>query len=454
MNRKNEHPIDALSRELLVEAQVEPREELWAAISAGVVLPAKRRGRFLLWLWIPAVAAVVGLLLLFTLQPASTESDAIVTDHPVEPTQTDTPAPGTESLELKDTLPTTSGKEAESAPGPLFGNGNQENSQPGKYRQMPTGTSQEQFPSDKDKELNHPDDTIPKSLSEEPTPVLIEEEVPSFKTLDPAPNKEPKTSNPILREQMLHTPLYPPVQGKETVALDDWNENAFRERKRRGGGKWKLGGQFAPEYAFAGSNPAGPTEYPAAGPAQLDENGNTNYAPTTAFSTGVRTEYKVSERVGVRSGLLYTLRRGKAGGLNSLNWVENTLFPEAGPQTFQTQYSFHFMEVPLAMRYNLLMRPKWNFFLSSGVSSNFFLSYSSTEQNSDLALDQTRTITQPFRPSQLNVLLGTGFEVALSRQLFLNLEPGMSIGAVTSRYSFTGTVPVSLTLNTGLNFGL
>ena len=450
MNSKNDHPIDAFTRNILADAQVEPREELWAAISAGVAPPAKRKGGILPWLWIPAVAAVIGLLLLFTLKPSSKDIPADTAVNDTETSQPFTPTPGNDQKSTSENLATSPESEPETAPSPLFGNGDREGSQPGRDQIANT------LPVNKKNSVNldQKGESVTQPIIQEYSPALVEN-TSQHKTLDPAPNEEPKTSNPfILREQMLQTPISPFIKEKENVAVNEWNENGRDEKIRRGNGKWKLGGLVAPEYAFASGKPDVPADYPAAGAAPVDANGERSLSPTTAFSTGLRAEYAVSERIGLQSGLFYTNRKGQAGGLNSLNYVSNSPVSSESALFYQTEYNYHFMEIPLALKYNLLVRPKWNFFVSSGLSGNFFMSYTSKEEFSELAIDRTETVTNPFRPSQLDILVGTGFEVSLTRKLFLNLEPGLSVAAVTSNYSFAASRPISLTFNTGLNFGL
>lgn len=233
---------------------------------------------------------------------------------------------------------------------------------------------------------------------------------------------------------------------------DSRNDKKKREKKKRKQ-RWKMGGQFSPDYALASSAapPGSPSIFSNAADlnASLKREATPTY-PSFAFTTGLNVGYEVSDRVDIQSGVLYSSRLGNSQAVYS---YQRSGASFATTESVEANYNFTFLEVPLRVKYDVVQKDRFNYYVSSGVSGNLFLDYKanldSEISNQTLDLGENASTLQP---SQLNVLVSTGVEYKLAKDLSINFEPTLRLNAVTSDYSFAKNAPGSLSLNTGVNY--
>jgi hypothetical protein len=126
------------------------------------------------------------------------------------------------------------------------------------------------------------------------------------------------------------------------------------------------------------------------------------------------------------------------------------------PVSYQNNLRLHSLELPIAVKYNLVHRSSLDCYLSTGVSGSFLLSYDNYLQSPEgsIALRRGSDASDVMRPSQASLLLSTGLRCQVWRRLGIQLEPGIRYGIVTSQYTVSRTHPVSSTFVSGLSYQL
>ena len=223
----------------------------------------------------------------------------------------------------------------------------------------------------------------------------------------------------------------------------------FGKKEEKGSdSRWSFGGAFAPDYSFSTASPLQNQLNNASRSVELQdpaEADKTASSLVTAFTTGVNLAYQVSERVGLQSGVFYSNRRST---------TSSDLSSFGQPLLLNSNFSLNQLEIPMLVQYSLIKNDHLDYYVSSGVSANLLWNYNNSITNGQgqvaarVVSDEENTL----QPSQGNFLLRTGIRYRLFKKVSLNLEPGMRYGILTNKYSFANGKPVSLSLNSGVNY--
>lgn len=216
--------------------------------------------------------------------------------------------------------------------------------------------------------------------------------------------------------------------------------------------RWLIAGNFGPDFNVS-------NQFGARGDAFMyneDQNslsGTPDHAvkseSSTAYSTGVRVGYALNQRIQLQSGANYASRSGEISQGLDPN-VFSGLTPLSESATQETNYSIRMIEIPVLMRYDLISGEKIRYFVSSGMSTQWLLSYKETVTGP--MAEQNDFTGSRSAPEQVNVLVGTGLEILPIEQVGIQIEPLMRYGALYRSYTDGAGRPLSLSLNTGLNF--
>lgn len=211
--------------------------------------------------------------------------------------------------------------------------------------------------------------------------------------------------------------------------------------------RFSIGGAFSPDYAFAATSPVQEAN-PASRSFNLRDPANADQANSefvSAYSTGINFGYKVSERVGIQSGLTYSNRTSSTTSeLDAFGKTDN----------YNSSFSVSFIELPLLVQYDLVSRENFSYYVSSGVSANLLWDYDNTLSNTDgqIAARVSSPDERKLQPSQANLLLRTGVKYQVLKHLSLNVEPGLRYGVLSNKYAFSDGKPFSLSLSTGASY--
>ncbi len=212
--------------------------------------------------------------------------------------------------------------------------------------------------------------------------------------------------------------------------------------------RWAFGGAFSPDYSFSTASPVQDQLNTSSRTVELQDPAEAAKSPSslvTAFSTGLNLNYKVSDRVGVQSGLFYSNR--KSTTTSDVSSFGKSLI-------INSDFSLNQLEIPLLLQYSIVKRDQLDYYVSSGVSANLLWNYNNTISNGagQVAARVVSAEKHTLQPSQGNFVLRTGIRYSLFNKVSLNLEPGLRYGILTNKYAFTNGKPVSLSLSSGVNY--
>ncbi|HEX2901572.1 MAG TPA: outer membrane beta-barrel protein [Bacteroidia bacterium] len=236
-----------------------------------------------------------------------------------------------------------------------------------------------------------------------------------------------------------------PVKKKErefSFAMDE------PEKKAASDSRWEVGAGFSPDMAFASTTPLGQQGARSAqGLADVPTEAKTNrLSPVMAYAAVLRTSYELSDRWSLRAGVSCINRQ------TSTSAAINTFSKNA--ITYQSNLNLYTLEVPVSLKYNVIHSKNYDYYVTTGVSGNFFLHYDNYLQTSEgnIAGRRSSSSSEVLKPSQASLLVSTGLRYRLHDRLSLQLEPGLRYGVLRNEYAFSQRRPVSTSLLSGLSY--
>ena len=226
--------------------------------------------------------------------------------------------------------------------------------------------------------------------------------------------------------------------------------------------KWYAGGSVAPGY----------------GNAELSEsfvvNSQDNSIDLSSIAAELQLGYNLSKKWSVISGLSYFEWNGEntstfASTSIQPNLENNSNYVDHADSVFlvgtsevttidsvQSTISVSAFEIPILFRYNLIDK-KTNFFVTSGLSTNWFIHYRNTTNsttNSDLydaQLNQEKNGVA-INNAQVNLLVSVGVEYPILKKLDVKFEPHYKHGIFTGDGSQIKTPFTGLGVRTGIQY--
>ncbi|MEY3442262.1 MAG: outer membrane protein beta-barrel domain [Bacteroidota bacterium] len=219
------------------------------------------------------------------------------------------------------------------------------------------------------------------------------------------------------------------------------------EKEAKPEGKWELGAGFAPDMAFASTTPLGQGSRSSRGLADDPAQAKTNrLSPVVAYAAVLRASYDLGERFSIRAGVSCVNRQ------SSTFASVNTFGKNA--TSYQSNLNLYSLEVPVSLKYNVIHAKNYDYYVTTGVSGNFFLHYDNYLQTSEgnIAGRRSSSTSEILKPSQASLLMSTGLRYRLHERLSMQLEPGIRYGVVRNEYAFSQRRPVSTSLLSGLSY--
>jgi hypothetical protein len=208
-----------------------------------------------------------------------------------------------------------------------------------------------------------------------------------------------------------------------------------------------LGGTASPDFSFASQTPVSLAKVSTSSKNALPEDAVTaarRTTPSTAFTSGVRMGYALSDRFGLQTGILYTRRSTDR---------DHAITQTGTAEAVETHFDLNSVEIPATLRYNVVDRPKFDYYVNSGVSATLFMNYKqSLITSSGVSKQVLSDESSAGTPAQASVLASTGVQVQLSKHISMNVEPGLRYGLFVNEYSFTQRHPLSFNAFSGINY--
>jgi hypothetical protein len=212
-----------------------------------------------------------------------------------------------------------------------------------------------------------------------------------------------------------------------SLLISSQNPDSLKIRKH------SIGISFSPDYSFRRLVANSSSKW-------MKQSFDTLEVAKFGFTTGINYQFQLNEKIELVSGLLLSDKGEKTKKQFS-----------SKPALFNYNNHFYYLDIPLAVKYNLI-RKNIKFFVFSGLSCNVFLTQKITQvtgyTNDDVI---TKNFNKNgYRSINIAVLAGCGMECPISKNWNFRLEP-------TYRYSLNSiaNTPIKKHLySVGLNFCL
>lgn len=219
------------------------------------------------------------------------------------------------------------------------------------------------------------------------------------------------------------------------------------EDKARKAHAFTLGGTASPDFSFASQTPVSLAKVASSSKNALPSDAVTaarRTTPSMALTSGVRMGYALSERFGLQTGILYTRRSTER---------DHAITQTGTAEAVETHFDLNSVEIPATLRYNVVDRPKFDYYVNSGISATLFMNYKqSLITSSGVSKQVLSDESSAGTPAQASVLASTGVQVQLSKHISVNVEPGLRYGLLVNEYSFTQRQPLSFNAFSGINY--
>jgi hypothetical protein len=170
--------------------------------------------------------------------------------------------------------------------------------------------------------------------------------------------------------------------------------------------------------------------------------------PKIGYTVGLKLHSGLNKRFSFEAGLLFS-DKGERTRKTDLNFAQSK---QALPIKSSMIYHYFYLDIPLKVRYYFLATGNGGFFVSAGLSPNFFLSQKSTSivEYDDGHIKKNHSFRGNLSRVNLSFTAGIGFQTDISKALYLSIEP-------TYRRSITSIIdaePKSYLFSAGLDLGL
>ena len=173
--------------------------------------------------------------------------------------------------------------------------------------------------------------------------------------------------------------------------------------------------------------------------------------PKYSYSTGLQAGFWINEKWSFQTGLLYSDKGEKTdyklvdtliSNANVTASINDPVFNSVD-KNYTVNYKYEYFDMPLLIKYQRRKSKcsKLSYFVSAGLSANFFFRYQVVTESIAKGSKQTTTENPAlFKSINYSTIASIGIEYSFSKKISMNLEP-------TFRHAFTSAVKNSI-LNT------
>ncbi len=197
--------------------------------------------------------------------------------------------------------------------------------------------------------------------------------------------------------------------------------------------RFSIGVSFSPDYAYRVLKTDASHEW------MLDVN-NEYSSPILGYTSGLILKYRLNGKLALESGVKL-LAKGEKMVVNKRDLVgidTDVNYDMAVPDKSKTVYHYQYLGIPVKFNYYFL-RTKVQMFISSGISTDFFLSgkTKSVLEFKDRTEKETYDLDYDFNKINFTGLVGIGLETNIAQNLQFRCEP-------VCRYTFSPLVNAPL----------
>jgi hypothetical protein len=150
------------------------------------------------------------------------------------------------------------------------------------------------------------------------------------------------------------------------------------------------------------------------------------YKTKINYSAGLRLQYSFTEKIGITTGVQYSTK----GYILDYAWIVAAPNDPAIPE--ESNLKVNYLDVPLMISYNFIIRDKVSLFASSGIMTSFLINSKETSTMADGSNKETEFLKVLYKQKLNTVLLAfeldLGLKYNLNEKLFLTLVPYFRYG--------------------------
>lgn len=450
--------IDKLFKDYLKNYQTQAPEGAWERIQADL---KKERRVAPIWLW-RAAAALILLIMTFAAGYFLSQYQRDNTKLPIAekhtPASIETPAAKTEVRKVEKTYPV----------------------------EQVTSTSEEKDKKQVDTHVKQPAVTTKEDVKSDliPETILPEEDV----ALDLLPALDGKVSDELIEDmaETIKEPLYGEKEIFDRIEYDahyvrdlldqeEYTDVLAQKEKKSSSGNWGIGPRLAPVYSYRllGSNASGESDKSYFNDV---ENSIMNFGAAISLSYSFNNKWSLKtgmyvSRIGQENKQVLAIVDEGRSGMFKLSTSSGAVF--INPKKFesvmiQQQVSskdtvsggylvngsfiqnLDYFEVPIVMQYKVVDQ-RFAVNILGGLSPGILVNNRSYFESGK---DKLQTgIVENVAPAVLNSLIGVGFDYAISKNVYLNMEPSFrySISSISAGNDLRNH-PYSISWLTGITY--
>ncbi|HQF01021.1 MAG TPA: outer membrane beta-barrel protein [Bacteroidales bacterium] len=450
--------IDKLFKDYLKNYQTQAPEGAWERIQADL---KKERRVAPIWLW-RAAAALILLIMTFAAGYFLSQYQRDNTKLPIAekhtPASIETPASKTEVRKVEKTYPV----------------------------EQVTSTSEEKDKKQVDTHVKQPAVTTKEDVKSDPIPetILPEEDV----ALDLLPALDGKVSDELIEDmaETIKEPLYGEKEIFDRIEYDahyirdlldqeEYTDVLAQKEKKSSSGNWGIGPRLAPVYSYRllGSNASGESDKSYFNDV---ENSIMNFGAAISLSYSFNNKWSLKtgmyvSRIGQENKQVLAIVDEGRSGMFKLSTSSGAVF--INPKKFesvmiQQQVSskdtvsggylvngsfiqnLDYFEVPIVMQYKVVDQ-RFAVNILGGLSPGILVNNRSYFESGK---DKLQTgIVENVAQAVLNSLIGVGFDYAISKNVYLNMEPSFrySISSISAGNDLRNH-PYSISWLTGITY--
>jgi opacity protein-like surface antigen len=207
--------------------------------------------------------------------------------------------------------------------------------------------------------------------------------------------------------------------------------------------KIQVGVSFSPDYCFRSLRPDADSKW-------IADSRDTIETAKFGYTAGANFEFKINKKLDVATGILFS-DSGERTNKYSLESASSA----QEPVMYSYNFHYYYLSIPLKANYYFLTG-KVGFYLTAGVSANFFLGQKTTAITGfGNSVSRTDAKTDAgFSKVNLGMIAGCGVKYAISKNTELRAEPVYRRSLTSIIDAPVKTYLYSVGLNVGIYFNL
>lgn len=155
---------------------------------------------------------------------------------------------------------------------------------------------------------------------------------------------------------------------------------------------------------------------------------NSNEIPKIGFRVGTDFHYKISKKISIKTGMRFASAGYQNKKIEDINWASEynaltgiTTNDPSLPHELQHKYKYYFIEIPLAIRYNIGHK-KLSYYIEAGLSAMLYTN-NRIKQVTDIDVKYDKERVANFNHFSLSTSVSIGLQYQLNKKIVPFIQP-------------------------------